>query len=137
MTTDSFRQDDLPDTEVKNDFNGNNSTPKMKDNRKEKKEKLKRDTRRSEKSITTNNNQQEFSTSDNYIPGMEGAIKPDVPITATKSMEEEQQRAQADALYRLQVTMKQEIFSIKIIYLREFKSLVLTLIMVNLNFCTA
>ena len=68
---------------------------------------------------------------------MEGAIKPDVPITATKSMEEEQQRAQADALYRLQVTMKQEIFSIKIIYLREFKSLVLTLIMVNLNFCTA
>ena len=44
---------------------------------------------------------------------MEGAIKPDVPITATKSMEEEQQRAQADALYRLQVTMKQEIFSIK------------------------
>merc|ERR1739846_33072 len=26
MTTDSFRQDDLPDTEVKNDFNGNNST---------------------------------------------------------------------------------------------------------------
>ena len=43
---------------------------------------------------------------------MEGAIKPDVPITATKSIEEEQQRAQADALYRLQVTMKQEIFSI-------------------------
>ena len=44
---------------------------------------------------------------------MEGAIKPDVPITATKSMEEEQQRAQADALYRLQVTMKQKLFSIK------------------------
>ena len=114
MTTDSFRQDDLPDTEVKNDFNGNNNTPKMKDNRKEnKKEKLKRDTRRSEKSINTNNNQQEFCTSDNYIPGMEGAIKPDVPITATKSMEEEQQRAQADALYRLQVTMKQKLFPIK------------------------
>merc|ERR1739844_69466 len=107
MTTDSFRQDDLPDTEVKNDFNGNNSTPKMKDNRKEKKEKSKRDTRRNEKSITTNNNQQEFCTSDNYIPGMEGAIKPDVPITATKSIEEEQQRAQADALYRLQLEQQQ------------------------------
>merc|ERR1712173_368649 len=39
---------------------------------------------------------------------MEGTVKPDQPITATKTLAEEQQeRAQADALYRLQLEQQQ------------------------------
>ena len=111
-TIDSFRTETPYDNDSnlnKNNFNicNNNSVSKIKDNKKERKEKVKKEGKKNEK-ISSNNNQQD--TTDHYIPGMEGAVKPEVPITATKSMEEEQQqRAQADALYRLQVNKEYRI----------------------------
>ena len=112
---DSFRtettNDNIDSNMNKNDFitsNINNAVYKPKDTKKEKREKGKKDARKNEKVISNTTNQQEYISSENYIPGMEGAIKPEVPITATKSMEEEQQqRAQADALYRLQIEQQQ------------------------------
>ena len=85
-------------SEIKDSFN--NSVCKTSKDKKDKKGK--KEGRKIEK------NNQEFSNDgpQNYIPGMEGAIRPEVPITAAKAMEEEQQRAQADALYRLQVKIK-------------------------------
>ena len=110
---DTFRTETLNDNIDsnlnKNDFitsSISNSVPKLKE-KKDKRDKLKKEGKKHEKVTSNNNNQQELVSSDNYIPGMEGAVKPEVPITATKSMEEEQQqRAQADALYRLQVTFR-------------------------------
>ena len=107
-STNSFRQETSNDNDNimdKNNFinSNNNSVSKTKDSKKEKKEKIKKETKKSEKISLNTFNQQELHASETYIPGMEGAVKPDMPITATKSMEEEQQRAQADALYRLQV----------------------------------
>ena len=114
-TIDSFRtettNDNIDSNLNKNDFitsNSNNVVYKPKDNKKDKRDKGKKEGRKNEKVISNTTNPQEYISSENYIPGMEGAIKPEVPITATKSVEEEQQqRAQADALYRLQIEQQQ------------------------------
>ena len=107
-TIDSFRTEtvssDNNDLLNKNN-NSSNSTSKPKESKKDKKEKgNKKDNNK--KSNNEKNSNQTYQDADpgHYIPGMEGTVKPEQPITATKTLAEEQQeRAQADALYRLQV----------------------------------
>ena len=115
-TIDSFRTEttsnDNNDLLSKNNFSSTNNSSKPKESKKDKKEKGNKKDGNNKKNNNSSNieksSNQPYQDSTegntNYIPGMEGTVKPDVPITATKSLEEEQQqRAQADALYRLQV----------------------------------
>merc|ERR1712038_134346 len=92
----------------KNNNNFSNSVSKPKESKKDKKEKAnKKDNKKNNNEKSSNQTYQEADPG-HYIPGMEGTVKPEQPITATKTLEEEQQqRAQADALYRLQLEQQQ------------------------------
>ena len=107
---DSFSTDSLQNENIIGK-NSNDTTNKLSSKEKKDAKRGKKEGKRNEKSNNhlNNSNQQEIHFSSdpvstqNYIPGMEGTVRPEEPVTAAKSREEEQQRAQTDALYRLQV----------------------------------